>query len=122
MQTHTYSIEYTWNNLVVAGEYYTQKFDQEMGGIARNWTAESYYVSASYRFTDLFSVGAYYSIYYPDKDDKDGDALVAVGRPDHKAWEKDLVLSLRSISTTTRSSSLREQSQWNGQCADRCQF
>lgn len=48
-------------------------------------------VSASYRFTDLFSMGAYYSIFYPDKDDKDGDNLVVKS----DAWEKDLALTLK---------------------------
>jgi len=53
--------------------------------------SESYYVSGSYRFNDWFTLGAYYSVLYPDKNDKDGENLAV----DHRAWEKDLAVSLR---------------------------
>jgi hypothetical protein len=90
-----YSAEFTWNDLVLATEYQIVDFDRDTSGVTNKWTSEAYYISASYRFTDLFSLGTSYSVYYPDKDDKDGDNYVAISRPDHKGWIKDLALSLR---------------------------
>jgi site-specific DNA-methyltransferase (adenine-specific) len=57
---------------------------------------ESYYLMASYRFVDWFTLGGYYSIYYPNMDDRDGDTTTVNNVPvDHRAWEKDLALTLR---------------------------
>lgn len=86
-----FSVEYTWSDLVVAAEYLQKSTTANVLGAETKTVAESYYLSTSYRFTDLFSLGAFYSVYYPDKDDKDGMNLAV----DHEAWEKDLALSLR---------------------------
>lgn len=96
------SAEYTLGDLLLAVEY--SRLDIEVGvpGIPKEMIpmkmdieTEGYYVSASYRFTDWFELGAYYSIYYPDVDDKDGDNLEAIGLPDHGAWLKDFALTTR---------------------------
>lgn len=89
------SVEYTWNRLTLSCEYLWA--DKELESIILNSdnTEVSYYLAASYKFTDLFTLGAYYSVFYPDKDDKDGDHLVAIGKADHGAWQKDLALTLR---------------------------
>ena len=91
------STEYTRGNLFLAAEYFNQEIEAEIINFApaSTTTAEGYYASASYRFTEMFELGTYYSIYYPDKDDKDGDALVAQGLPDHGAWQNDLALTAR---------------------------
>jgi len=86
-----FSVEYTWRDLIVAAEYMQRAVTSVLPGEETETDSESYYLSASYRFTDLFTLGAYYSVYYPDKDDKDGINQAV----DHKAWEKDLALSLR---------------------------
>jgi hypothetical protein len=86
-----YSAEYSWNNLVMTAEYVIKDLEGEMEGVDLSKTTESYYLSAAYRFTDWFALGAYYAEYYPDQDDKDGDDLEI----EHRAWEKDLVLTLR---------------------------
>ncbi|MBT8343057.1 MAG: hypothetical protein HKP58_01595 [Desulfatitalea sp.] len=86
-----FSVEYTWNNLILAGEYYSRKNDTTSVAGDSTTTEISYYVSGSYRFNDLFTLGAYYSIYYHDEDDKDGDNLI-VG---HMGREKDLAATLR---------------------------
>lgn len=88
---HYYSAEYSWNDLILAAEYWTRKTDVTMGPSESTIEAESYYLMASYRFNDWFTLGAYYSEYYPDKDDKEGDNEAI----DHRAWEKDLALTLR---------------------------
>ena len=56
---------------------------------------EAYYVSLSYRATDWFQAGTYYSVFYVDEGDHDGEEFVAQGQPDYGAWQKDLALSLR---------------------------
>ncbi|BBO83274.1 hypothetical protein DSCO28_38400 [Desulfosarcina ovata subsp. sediminis] len=90
-QFHVGSVEYTWNNLVLSAEYMQRKTDSEVLGTDSTAKAESYYLMASYALYDWMTLGAYYSVYYPHKDDKDGDDLAI----DHNAWEKDLALTLR---------------------------
>jgi len=113
------SLEYTWKNLILAAEYsednYQIKTDIEAQiqaqGTAREislpagenipsgsgppkMTSEGWYVSASYRFTDWFETALSYSEYYPNADDKDGEA-----RKDHghafMSWLKTTTLSTR---------------------------
>ncbi len=97
MEISVYSIEYTWENLVLSSEYMELDADmtfpapipemkQAMGG---------YYFGASYRLNELFELGILYSIYYPDREDKDGDNNVARGMPDYSAWLKDWGFSVR---------------------------
>jgi hypothetical protein len=88
----TLSTEFTWEDLVLAAEYQTfeAKSDMAVTGHTEN-TSEGYYVSASYRFSALFTLGAYYSVFYPNKDDKEGTLLTVKS----DAWEKDLALTLR---------------------------
>ena len=54
-----------------------------------------WYVSNQYRFDRRWSVAAVFSEYFPDKNDRDGDALVAAGEPAHGAWQRDLGLTVR---------------------------
>ncbi len=89
----TLSTEYTWEDLVIAAEYQTFEVKVYMPAINNRSeaTTEGYYISASYRFNELFTLGTHYSVYYPNKDDKDGNLRVTKS----DAWEKDLALSLR---------------------------
>lgn len=92
---YTVSAEYLWGDLTVAAEY--QQYEIEyamtspMGSDEGEGTSEGYYLAASYRFTDFFSMGAYYSVLYPYDEDKSGDTFAYKS----DAWEKDLALSLR---------------------------
>ncbi len=97
-RVYTLSMEYTWEDLVIAAEW--QQFEQDyeahsdaMGAVVRaqNDISRGYYIQASYRFTELFSLGAYYSVFYPDKDDKDGTNNTFKS----DAWEKDYALTMR---------------------------
>jgi len=99
-----YSVEYTWNDLVLAAEWTNDRVDMDIIFDSLGFTypqglqkIRGQYVSASYRFNDWFEAGLYYSEYYPDADDKDGDDQVASGRYSRKiqAWQKDAALSLR---------------------------
>ncbi|MCP4348534.1 MAG: porin [Desulfobacterales bacterium] len=93
----TLSVEYTWDNLILSSEYALISIEnREMNNSVitlpeTEIDSEGYYVSVSYRFTGWLELGAYYSEYYPDKDDKDGEYAV----PDHSAWSKDFALSVR---------------------------
>jgi predicted porin len=91
-----YSAEYTWNDLTVAAEYRVQKAKNTwplFGWDEREMDAEGYYLGASYRFTDWLEVGSYYSEYYPDKDDKDGDRYEEGSK--FQAWQKDWATTVR---------------------------
>ncbi|MBT8341178.1 MAG: hypothetical protein HKP58_12290 [Desulfatitalea sp.] len=87
------SIEYVWNDLLLTFEYHQRLSDVDVGGMLLEVDHESYYGAASYHFTDLFTLGAYYSVTYPDKNDKDGESPLLVAP--NRAWEKDLAVTLR---------------------------
>ena len=73
-----YSIEYTGEQFVLAAEYLGLRQKSQMTGLpfpipenVQNY--EGYYGSGSYRFTDWFELGAYYSETFTDVDDRDTD-------------------------------------------------
>lgn len=122
-RSYTGSVEFTWRSLIVAAEYmrtdYEIKFNNQMfvnnpliaASLATNpnvemrpngdmivpdFNAVGYYGSIAYRFTYWFEMGAYYSEYYPNEDDKDGEDRPAkgLGQPE-TGWLKDTCLTLR---------------------------
>ena len=104
---YTFSAEYSTGNLTIAAEYQDNSGDLTLNTdlsavgqpnppareIKQNF--QSYYGLVSYRFTDWFEAGGYYSVTYPDGNDKDGEQFVLQGLPDYLAWQKDLALSIR---------------------------
>ena len=117
LKTWATSVEYSIGNLIFAAEYNRINYDlslpissvsnSSIPDIAKNFDAEGYYGSLTYRFTDWFEVGTYYSEYYSDRSDKDGKERRAVwdasngtggGFPpgqEHRAYLKDLALAIR---------------------------
>lgn len=96
---NTYSLEYIWENLTLSAEYATTemrgKIDTPMGLFSEMETdSEGYYASAAFRFTEWFELGGYYSVYYPNRDDKDGDEVQPPFQK-HSAWVKDLAITTR---------------------------
>lgn len=93
VQSIVYSIEYTWGDLMIVGEYIRTKRDimyirwQSM----RNVESDGWYLGASYVFADWFQLGGYYSETYGDVDDRDG----IHEDPAFKAWLKDTCLTAR---------------------------
>jgi hypothetical protein len=92
----TYSAEYTWNNLVLAAEYQLMNQDitikvTDLEPMEQRINSQSYYGSATYRFTDWFELGVYYSVYYKDKNDKKGTGF----DPPYSAFQKDACACLR---------------------------
>ncbi|GBC63153.1 hypothetical protein DENIS_4146 [Desulfonema ishimotonii] len=89
--------EYTWENLTLSAEYMNLKIGGSIDNILPEFetTSEGYYLAAAWRFTDWFELGAYYSEYYPDKDDRDGKNFKDQGLDDYRAWLKDFALTAR---------------------------
>ncbi len=93
-----FSLEYTWRDLVVAAEYFRmdQKFTVNVQGqeIHRSDSKfDSFYVSACYRFCNFFEAGGYYSVFYKNRNDRDGTATPY--DPVYNAFQKDACLSFR---------------------------
>ncbi|MBN1780362.1 hypothetical protein JW948_04495 [bacterium] len=92
----TYSAEYIWKNLTLGGEYMVTDGEITTDGQVMGYRKEqAYYGQAAYRFTKWLEIGSYYSVTYPDSEDKEGDRFKATGRPDYLAWQKDMCLTLR---------------------------
>jgi hypothetical protein len=106
---YVYSAEYTWNNLVIAGEYSQQRSEwdvPELAGLApapfnpfldQMSKDHGYYISAAYRINSWFEVGAYWSKFYADSDDKNGKEGAASGlyMYDYQSSLSDYALSFR---------------------------
>ncbi len=92
-----FSVEYIRNNFKSAFEYGLIDIDSENLNslFIGDQTTEGYYVSAGYRFTDWLEVGSYYSVFYGDKDDRDGDRFEAMGLQNALGWLKDLAVFAR---------------------------
>ncbi len=88
----TYSVEYVWNDLTVISEYTAIEIKADISDVSDTIDSEGYYSGASYRFLEWFELGGYYSEYYDEKDDKDGDRF---DENKFQAWQKDSCLSLR---------------------------
>ena len=86
-----FSVEYANDSLALAAEY---KQQNETQGSGKN-IEEGYYASAAYRATDWLECGLYYSVSYPNRDDKSGKRFQEQGRPDYLAWQKELVFTTR---------------------------
>lgn len=89
----TGSVEYSIGDLLLVTEYSLSKYEFSLPPLfsESELETEGYYGSAAYRFTDWLEVGSYYSVYYANKDDKDGKSFTI----DHSAWLKDACLSFR---------------------------
>jgi len=97
--TKTFFGEWQFNKFTLAGEYRkyviegitTMDITESDIRIPR----ESYYGMGAYQFNSWFALSGYYSVFYSNSDDKDGDLLVAAGKPDYYAWQKDLCFTAR---------------------------
>ena len=92
------SVEYLWNNLKLAAEYRQTNMDSKVsynGVLAAEDEVkqEAFYGAVSYQFCDWFEMGTYYSVFYADRDDRDGDDMPA--GMDFLAWQKDWTVSAK---------------------------
>jgi len=107
MRGYSGAVECNLGDLTVTAEYFRQKYD-----LTIKWSApdlgmptpependsqnlESYYALIAYRFTEWLELGAYYSVFYADVNDRDGAEQIQQGFPEYRAWQKDLALSTR---------------------------
>jgi len=58
--------------------------------------AESWYAQAAYRFNSTWELSGYYSVFYPDRNDKDGLGRLMQGQPAHRAWLKQWNFAARA--------------------------
>ena len=93
----TDSLELTVGDLMLAAEYSIWLGDLESRFLYNKMDRESWYGLASYRINEWLEAGTYYSVFYPDADDRDGRALVASDPavPRYRAYQKDWTTSLR---------------------------
>lgn len=97
-ESSVFSAEYVRGNLTLVGEYRYRTTDYSAPNTpipGAETTSVGYYGGASFRFTEWFELGGYYSVNYPDDDDRDGDRFEAMGQPDFRAWQKDFALTTR---------------------------
>lgn len=96
LHKYLFSGEYTFRDLVVAGEYMRQDFDAnstasvflnkgttQVMSKSTPTKRDSWYVGATYRINDLLELGTYYNEYYANRDVRSAD------------YQKDSALSLR---------------------------
>jgi hypothetical protein len=90
------SADYTRERLSLAAEWFGVWNDaDEEEFVEPDADQEGWYVGLSYRVTDWLELGTYYSEFYGDGDDKDGDDWVQYGLPAYLAWQKDLAITTR---------------------------
>ncbi len=87
---NTYSIEYNINKLTFTGEYSVFIAEVDDDGPPDGW-----YYQADYQVNDHLSFSSYYSTYYSDSKDRDGDDLDISVLPNFYRWQNDLCLSTR---------------------------
>ncbi|MBU0996044.1 MAG: hypothetical protein KJ737_26410 [Proteobacteria bacterium] len=104
-----FGFEYSWQDLVFSFEHvkHIHDFDITVDVLFLPDTtlpitvpfennSVGFYYMFSYRHTDWLKFGAYYSVFYPNEEDKKGNGLgTNAGRPDYFAWQKDSCLSFR---------------------------
>lgn len=103
-----FSLEYKWMDFTFASEITHIKVETAakfiplspqlpFGPVSRitSSTSLGWYIQMNYRFSDLVKLGVYYSEFYPDDEDKDGEKLIRMGLPDYLAWQKEIVPTVR---------------------------
>jgi hypothetical protein len=99
-----YSAEYSRGGLRVSAEHARQETNgtTKISGLpfpvptsTSHALPVSTYGQVAYRFNEHLLLGSYYSVYYPDRQDKEGALLVRRGQPASGAWLKDLTFTLR---------------------------
>jgi hypothetical protein len=95
------SLEYAADELLIAAEYSRWHVNTE-GSVPQllpaksKVTSERAYAMASFRIAPWFTPGVYYSVLFPDVDDRSGDDLLpTMQRRGRSAYQHDLAVTLR---------------------------
>lgn len=91
------SAEYSFEKFTIAAEYKYWPFKLTLNDNVTliDQTIDSWHVIASYQFVDWFTLGAYYSESYMDRNDRAGDKLEAAGGRRAAGWKKDAALTTK---------------------------
>ena len=90
------SLEYATPLFTLASEYsQSQPIKKVMGVTLSDQVTQSWYGMLTWHLTEQVGLSLLYDVFYADKDDKDGDNLVAKGIPDYYGWRKDLGVGVR---------------------------
>jgi hypothetical protein len=99
------STEYRAGKLHVVGEYWWNdiRTQNTIGGLpfpmpqmpAIEEGPIAYYGQVAYRVKDWLQLSGYYSEFFKNRGDKDGDALVARGQPAYYGWSKEFSATAR---------------------------
>lgn len=91
------SAEYRREKVTLAAEWMQFLADSRFTGQSTGWDGqESYYASLAYRVCDWWEIGAYYSVFYPERNDKEGRTYEQTGRgADYRQWQKEWVFTSR---------------------------
>ncbi len=85
-----------FGNLSLSAEYYQNRYSFVTDGDDVTLKiGEGYQGGAAYRLTPWLELGSSYSIYYADKDDKEGEAWTSTGKNPAEAWIRDFGVSAR---------------------------
>jgi hypothetical protein len=105
IRNYTLSAEYTWEDLVIAAEYWKNTFETDatldfavspdQAPPTQRRDMYGYYLSASYRVNPWFELGSYISIFYPWGDKTTLESTNNTNLPDSKDFSKDIALSTR---------------------------
>ena len=103
LHRYMFSLEYTYNDLVVSAEYelddYTLRSNYSNGVTApfnSKQATDSWAILASYRFNKWFELGGFYHEVYADRNHRNGSTYANFNlyRPENMWW-KDAALTLR---------------------------
>jgi hypothetical protein len=83
----TLSAEFARGRFFLAAEYYDQEIDIT--------TNDGWYAAVDFQAADRLNLAVMRTAYYGDKNDRDGQAIVAMGGLAHYAWQKHWTLAAR---------------------------
>ena len=94
--TSVAAAEHQAGNLRLNAEYVQNRLVlEDESGLTTEQIGEGFSGGAGYRIADWLELGSTYSIYYADREDRDGEAWSARGRNAARAWLRDFALSTR---------------------------
>jgi hypothetical protein len=98
-------LEYTYKDLILAAEYQLENHKVSVSYVnppagLENYCSkqamDSWYISATYRLTDWFELGGYYSEIYADRNNRNGSTFLDLGlSTPWQTWQKEKVLTMR---------------------------
>ena len=94
---YIFSVEYIIGELILSYEYYLGDIQISSPVGKQKTDMDGFYGSVSYRVNDWFQIGAYYTEFYPNTDDRSGRDQLTQGMISDRseAWQKDFALTTK---------------------------